>query len=51
MDQAKMLRAEGVGFLQGWAFGKPQFEPPWPSTADEDVSQSVPVTKIRSAAS
>jgi len=48
LDQAEMLRKEGVGFLQGWAFGKPQFEPPWPSVNDAAESVAPPVTKIRS---
>ena len=51
LDQAEMLRKEGVGFLQGWAFGKPQFEPPWPNVndnADDNVAQ---ITKIRSVGS
>lgn len=51
MDQAKMLREEGVGFLQGWAFGKPQFEPPWRNAADDESSGTPALTKIRSAAS
>ncbi|MDA1324401.1 MAG: EAL domain-containing protein [Proteobacteria bacterium] len=51
LDQAEMLRKEGVGLLQGWAFGKPQFEPPWPSVHDAvDDADAVakPVPKIRS---
>ena len=48
LEQAEMLRKEGVGFLQGWAFGKPQFEPPWPSLNDAADDAVAPVTKIRS---
>ena len=40
MEEAEMLRHEGVGYLQGWAFGKPQLEPPWPS-----ASSAVPARK------
>ena len=28
-EEAEMLRQEGVDFLQGWHFGKPDIEPPW----------------------
>jgi diguanylate cyclase (GGDEF)-like protein len=48
LDQADMLRKEGVGFLQGWAFGKPQFEPPWPNKNDIAHDTVAPVAKIRS---
>lgn len=44
LDQAEMLQKEGVGFLQGWAFGKPQFDPPWPGpddTADDGAGDGV----------
>jgi diguanylate cyclase (GGDEF)-like protein len=34
-DLADMLRSEGVNFLQGWAFGKPEIEPPWISPAKQ----------------
>ncbi len=51
LDQAKMLREEGVAFLQGWAFGKPQFDPPWESESEDDLPDPAPVTRIRSAAS
>ncbi len=48
LDQAEMLRKEGVGFLQGWAFGKPQFEPPWPSVKNVADDMVAPITNIRS---
>jgi diguanylate cyclase (GGDEF)-like protein len=28
-EEAELLRQEGVDFLQGWHFGKPEIEPPW----------------------
>lgn len=28
-EEAEMLRQEGVDYLQGWHFGKPDIEPPW----------------------
>jgi len=28
-EQARILHKEGVDLLQGWAFGKPELEPPW----------------------
>jgi len=28
-EEAEMLRREGVDFLQGWHYGKPEIEPPW----------------------
>ena len=30
-EEAEMLRREGIDFLQGWHFGKPDIEPPWSS--------------------
>jgi diguanylate cyclase (GGDEF)-like protein len=48
LEQAEMLRKEGVEFLQGWAFGKPQFEPPWPSVNDDPDDMVAPIEKIRS---
>jgi len=35
-----------AGILQGWAFGKPQFEPLWRSVNDADEDVVAPVTKI-----
>ena len=35
LEEAEMLQNEGVGFLQGRAFGKPQMEPPWPNKSAE----------------
>jgi len=29
MEEAELLRREGVRFLQGYAFGRPEMEPPW----------------------
>jgi diguanylate cyclase (GGDEF)-like protein len=48
MDQAEMLRNEGVGFLQGWAFGRPEFEAPWPTANEAAEDRAEPITKIRS---
>lgn len=28
-EEAELLRSEGVDFLQGWHYGKPDIEPPW----------------------
>jgi diguanylate cyclase (GGDEF)-like protein len=28
-EEAEMLRGEGIDFLQGWHYGKPEIEPPW----------------------
>jgi len=48
LEQAEMLRNEGVRFLQGWAFGKPSFETPWANVNDAAEDMAPPVTKIRS---
>src|SRR5690606_14166562 len=51
MEQAKMLQREGVRYLQGWAFGKPQFEGPWNRAGQSAIPPAVPApTAIRSAA-
>jgi len=28
-EEAELLRGEGIDYLQGWHFGKPEIEPPW----------------------
>jgi len=50
-EQAEMLRKEGVRFLQGWAFGKPELEPPWRKPAAAKATGGANVTPIRSVAS
>jgi diguanylate cyclase (GGDEF)-like protein len=51
MEQAEMLRDEGVGFLQGWAFGRPQIDPPWRESTEDGLPEISARSKIRSAAS
>jgi len=41
IEQADMLRDEGVGFLQGWAFGRPSLDPPW-----EPVAAPLPLAPV-----
>ena len=48
MEQADTLLAEGVGFLQGWAFGRPQFEVPWSNANKDPEDLGAPATKIQS---
>jgi diguanylate cyclase (GGDEF)-like protein len=40
MDEAELLRQEGVQFLQGYAFGKPSLVAPW--TSDETAPSETP---------
>jgi EAL domain-containing protein (putative c-di-GMP-specific phosphodiesterase class I) len=28
-DEAELLKQEGVGFLQGWHYGRPEIDPDW----------------------
>jgi len=48
MEQADTLLAEGVGFLQGWAFGRPQLEVPWSNANKDPEDLGAPATKIQS---
>jgi EAL domain-containing protein (putative c-di-GMP-specific phosphodiesterase class I) len=40
-EQARMLRAAGVGYLQGHHFGLPVIEPPWLAGAPRAISPAV----------
>lgn len=52
MEQAEMLLEEGVGLLQGWAFGKPELTPPWDRAAPRlslPPADTAPVLTLQNA--
>ncbi|MPY69441.1 MAG: EAL domain-containing protein [Alphaproteobacteria bacterium] len=46
MEEATLLRDEGVQYLQGYAFGKPSLIPPWPSAAPRQIA-AAPAERVR----
>lgn len=42
MDQAAILKEEGVDLLQGWAFGKPLLEAPWERSTAGGANEAAP---------
>ena len=53
MEQAEMLQREGIRYLQGWAFGKPQFKGPWDQAENQVEPDPMPgdLVAARSVAS
>lgn len=41
MDEVKILRDEGVEYLQGWAIGAPSMTPPWEEPAPEEQKPEI----------
>ena len=45
-EDAEILQKEGVGFLQGYYFGRPSFDRPWLSAAASDAAEVVEMPRL-----